>query len=72
MYLLNYLYFIIITGFGIKFLFQRAGKVRHPLNKEQMLSFDGGVVLDVNFLYRLVSAFCSGSTRLDGYPAFST
>ena len=41
MYLLNYLYFIIITGFGIKFLFQRAGKVRHPLNKEQMLSFDG-------------------------------
>jgi len=41
MYLLNYLYFIIITGFGIKFLFQRAGKVRHPLNKEQMLSFEG-------------------------------
>lgn len=41
MYLLNYLYFIIITGFGIKFLFQRSGKVRHPLNKEQMLSFDG-------------------------------
>ena len=41
MYLLNYFYFIIITGFGIKFLFQRAGKVRHPLNKEQMLSFDG-------------------------------
>lgn len=41
MYLLNYLYFIIITSFGIKFLFQRAGKVRHPLNKEQMLSFDG-------------------------------
>ena len=38
---MNYLYFIIITGFGIKFLFQRAGKVRHPLNKEQMLSFDG-------------------------------
>ena len=26
---------------AIKFLFQRAGKVRHPLNKEQMLSFDG-------------------------------
>lgn len=41
MYLLNYLYFIIITGFGIKFLFQRSGKVRHPLDKEQMLSFDG-------------------------------
>lgn len=41
MYLLNYLYFIIITGFGIKFLFQRAGEVHHPLNKEQMLSFDG-------------------------------
>lgn len=41
MNLLNYLYFIIITGFGIKFLFQRAGKVRHPLNKEQMLSFEG-------------------------------
>ena len=41
MYLLHYLYFIIITSFGIKFLFQRTGKVRHPLNKEQMLSFDG-------------------------------
>lgn len=41
MYLLNYLYFIIITSFGIKFLFQRAGKVCHPLNKQQMLSFDG-------------------------------
>ena len=41
MYLLNYLYFIIITSLGIKFFFQRVGKVRHPLNKEQMLSFDG-------------------------------
>lgn len=41
MFLLNYLYFIIITGFGIKFLFQRAGKVHHPLNKQQMLIFEG-------------------------------
>lgn len=41
MYILNYLYFIIITVFGLKFLFQKYGKVRNPLNKKQKLLFDG-------------------------------
>lgn len=41
MYLLNYFYFIVITGLGIKFLFQRYGIVRHPLNRKQWLSLDG-------------------------------
>lgn len=41
MYLLNYLYFIIITFWGIKFLVQHNGVVKHPLNKKQMLKFDG-------------------------------
>lgn len=41
MYLLNYFYFIVITGLGIKFLFQRYGIVRHPLNRKQLLSLDG-------------------------------
>lgn len=41
MYLLNYLYFLIITFFGVKFLFQRHRVVTHPLNKTQLLRFDG-------------------------------
>lgn len=41
MYLLNYFYFFIITGFGIKFLFQQSGIVQHPLYKNQWLSFNG-------------------------------
>lgn len=41
MYLLNYFYFIVITGLGIKFLFQRYGIVPHPLYKNQWLSFNG-------------------------------
>lgn len=41
MYLLNYLYFFIITFWGIKFLFQRNGAVGHPLNNNQKLKFDG-------------------------------
>jgi O-antigen ligase len=41
MYFLNYIYFFIITGIGIKFLFQKRGIVTDPLNKSQVLAFDG-------------------------------
>lgn len=41
MYLLNYIYFLIITTFGLKFIFQKQGVVAHPLNKEQKLLFTG-------------------------------
>lgn len=41
MYFLNYLYFLIITAFGLKFIFQKQGVVTHPLNKGQKLLFTG-------------------------------
>ena len=41
MYLLNYIYFLIITTFGLKFIFQKQGVVTHPLDKEQKLLFTG-------------------------------
>lgn len=41
MYFLNYIYFLIITSFGLKFLFQKQGTVIHPLNKKQKLLFTG-------------------------------
>lgn len=41
MYLLNYIYFFIITYFGARFLFQKQGVVTHPLDKKQRILFDG-------------------------------
>lgn len=41
MYLLNYIYFVIITLLGAKFLFQQRCKVKHPLHKKKYLLFDG-------------------------------
>lgn len=41
MYFLNYIYFLIITALGLKFIFQKQGVVTHPLNKEQKLLFTG-------------------------------
>lgn len=41
MYFLNYIYFLIITAFDLKFIFQKHGVVTHPLNKEQKLLFTG-------------------------------
>lgn len=41
MYFLNYIYFLIITTCGLKFIFQKQGVVTHPLNKEQKLLFTG-------------------------------
>lgn len=41
MYFLNYIYFLIITSYGLKFLFQKQGIVTHPLNKKQKLLFTG-------------------------------
>lgn len=41
MYLLNYLYFLIITYYGIRFLFQPIGIMKSPLNKEQSMLLEG-------------------------------
>jgi len=41
MYLLNYLYFLIITYYGIRFLFQPTGIMKSPLNKEQNMLLEG-------------------------------
>lgn len=41
MFILNYLYFLILTGIGIKFLFLHHKRVRNPLHKKQYLLFDG-------------------------------
>lgn len=41
MYLFNYIYFVIITLLGAKFLFQQRCKVEHPLHKKKYLLFDG-------------------------------
>lgn len=41
MYLLNYIYFVLITYFGARFLFQKQGMIAHPLDKKKKLIFDG-------------------------------
>lgn len=41
MFLLNYLYFFIITYYGIKFLFQPSAIMKNPLNKEQDMLLNG-------------------------------
>lgn len=41
MYLLNYIYFAIITCWGIKLLFQKQGIITHPLDKKRKLLLDG-------------------------------
>ena len=41
MYFLNYIYFLIITVMGAKFLFTRQGIITHPLNKKKKLLLDG-------------------------------
>lgn len=41
MYLLNYLYFLIITLLGLKFLTMKQGVMVNPLNREQKMLMDG-------------------------------
>ena len=41
MYFLNYIYFLIITAMGAKFLFAKQEIVSHPLNKKKKLLLDG-------------------------------
>lgn len=41
MYLLNYLYFLIITLLGLKFLTMKRGVMTNPLNREQKMVMDG-------------------------------
>lgn len=41
MYLLNYIYFLIITILGVKFLFMKQDIIVHPLNKKKKIVVDG-------------------------------
>lgn len=41
MYLLNYIYFLIITILGAKFLFMKQDIIIHPLNKKKKIVVDG-------------------------------
>lgn len=41
MYLLNYLYFAIITGLGYKWLTAREGYLKNPLDRTQLMRLDG-------------------------------
>ena len=41
MYLLNYLYFLIITLVGLRFLTMKQGVMTNPLNREQKMVMDG-------------------------------
>ena len=41
MFILNYIYFAIVSVLGLKFLFQREGKVRSPFDKNKLLVFEG-------------------------------
>lgn len=41
MFLLNYIYFAIVSFLGLKFLFQSEGKVRSPLDKNKIMLLEG-------------------------------
>lgn len=41
MYLLNYLYFIVITGLGYKWLMSGAGYLKNPFDRNQLMRLDG-------------------------------
>ena len=41
MQILNYLYFIVITFYGIKFLYSSGIAVKHPLDRNQKMLLDG-------------------------------
>ncbi len=38
---INYLYFLIITFYGVKFLYSKAVTMRHPLDRTQTMTLDG-------------------------------
>ena len=67
MYLLNYIYFLIITLLGLKFLTMKRGVMVNPLNREQKMVMDGPE-MGVDFFYRIISTIGSRSIRFDGYP----
>ena len=68
MYLLNYIYFLIITLLGLKFLTMKRGVMVNPLNREQKMVMDGPEMFWVlTFFYRIISTIGSRSIRFDGY-----
>lgn len=69
MYLLNYIYFLIITLLGLKFLTMKRGVMVNPLNREQKMVMDGPEMFWVlTFFYRIISTIGSRSIRFNGYP----
>ena len=41
MYFFNYIYFLIITVAGVKFLFTKQAILTHPLDKKKKILLDG-------------------------------
>ena len=72
MYFFNYIYFLIITVAGVKFLFTKQDIVTHPLDKKKKILLDGPELLGTDLLYRLVGFFSTRNVRLDGYPIDDT
>ncbi len=68
MYLLNYIYFLIITLLGLKFLTMKRGVMVNPLNREQKMVMDGPEMFWVlTFSTGLLALSASRSIRFDGY-----
>ena len=66
MYLLNYIYFLIITLLGLKFLTMKRGVMVNPLNREQKMVMDGPEMFWVlTFSTGLLALSAPGA--LDGY-----
>ena len=68
MYFFNYIYFLIITVAGVKFLFTKQAILTHPLDKTGWT----GIVFGTDLLYRLIGFFSTRNVRLDGYPIDDT
>ena len=63
--LLNYLYFLVITFFGIKFLYSTGIIVRHPLNRTQQMLLDGPEMLWVLTFSTSLLAFSAEGFGVD-------
>ena len=63
MYLLNYIYFLIITLLGLKFLTMKRGVMVNPLNREQKMVMDGPVVFPAIDLFWVLT-FSTGLLAL--------
>ena len=65
MYLLNYIYFLIITLLGLKFLTMKRGVMVNPLNREQKMVMDGPEMFWVPGHSTLFIIYCLVSNRVE-------